>query len=428
MIVKQIFSFRSSLIVMTSLLLTGFFGTACAESSDEAFLDCNDLAKRRSREVRATCSGTVVDKFRFRPISGFSAASSCGKDSQGNLFVTGCAYDHNIAHWVTRKSTDNGTTWVTKDDFQYQTGAATHSDIYPDFGTSAGNLYTVGFGYDSGGAKHWVVRKSADDGETWITVDDFQLAAGVSAVAVGFAADANGVLYVVGNAIDRAANTFWIVRKSGDKGKTWKTVDKFQIGPHTTAEACAVTTDSNRNVYVSGSIGTSTGHSWVVRKSSDLGLTWQTADTYMHDDQYTSSWGIAADTLGNVYAVGYGYSGKGAVWIVRKSADDGQTWANVDEFQLAPDLISWARTVAIDDGGNVYVGGTAKDQADGHWLVKMSSDQGNTWTIVDDFQLKPKNGATVRGIGFDATGNVFSVGMASDRAGAFWVTRKLTCP
>jgi hypothetical protein len=137
---------------------------------------------------------------------------------------------------------------------------------------SLGNIYAVGSGdvvtSSAGGTRgptivaHWVVRKSGDGGKTWSTVDNVLSSTGYGfqTDALGFAADSNGNLFVVGQ------NVFdWIVRENPGGTGAWQTVDDFKYVLGSTATALA--TDSSGHVFVGGYGGDSTGvDHWLVRK------------------------------------------------------------------------------------------------------------------------------------------------------------------
>src|SRR5215471_20089649 len=110
----------------------------------------------------------------------------------------------------------------------------------------------------------------------WQTVDDFVLGNG-NAEAHGVATDAAGGIYVVGT-----ANGHGIVRYSADDGLHWTTRDDFVYPSETNTMFNAVTVDYQGSVFVGG-MGAGgqffLGH-WLVRRSTDHGLTWQTVDDY----------------------------------------------------------------------------------------------------------------------------------------------------
>jgi hypothetical protein len=111
--------------------------------------------------------------------------------------------------WAIRRSDDGGVTWSTVDTFNYSgtQGAMAHG-IGKD---SSGNVVVTGGATDAQGKRHWIVRAPDSEG-VWRTIDDFLLPGGMSAAAGGATTDSAGNLLVVGNATD-ATGTYWVVRK-----------------------------------------------------------------------------------------------------------------------------------------------------------------------------------------------------------------------
>ena len=111
-----------------------------------------------------------------------------------------------------------------------------------------------------------MVRKSADGGNSWITVDNYQLFTSGNQVAVGFAADSNGNLYVAGwaSASTTQGPYYWIVRKNPGGTGTWTTVDNFQYVA--SAQTHSIAADGLGNVFVGGQGAASDGAHWLVRR------------------------------------------------------------------------------------------------------------------------------------------------------------------
>jgi len=67
---------------------------------------------------------------------------------------------------------------------------------------------------------------------------------------------------------------------------------------------------------------------------------------------------------------------------VRRSTDGGATWSTIESFQLQRGLYAVAQIIAADVAGNIYVAGsgnvTIKGKTTRHWLVRKSSDGGNS--------------------------------------------------
>src|ERR1051325_5636552 len=139
----------------------------------------------------------------------------------------------------------------------------------------------------------------------WETVDDFGLASG-DAEAHGVATDAAGGIYVVGTASGHG-----IVRYRADGGSNWITRDDFVYDWASNNVFNAVTVDSQGSVYVGGSAGEYGGRHWIVRRSTDQGLTWETVDDYWRPWQPPETPGIdgvvyslSSDRQGRIYGAG----------------------------------------------------------------------------------------------------------------------------
>jgi len=152
-----------------------------------------------------------------------------------------------------------GPTWIR---FYYRVRSAVAMGVGAD---ASGNLFVVGSAYKSGSYDHWVVRKSPNGGNSWTTVDDYQVAVGDPTEARGFVADANGNLFVAG--YSRGAFTgigylnHWIVRKSVGGTGPWTTVDDFQYGGSSTRPN-AIAADARGNVFVGGD----GGGGWLIKR------------------------------------------------------------------------------------------------------------------------------------------------------------------
>jgi hypothetical protein len=179
-------------------------------------------------------------------------------------------------------------------------------------------------------------------------VDDFAAPGSSANQAHGLGVDAAGNVYVVGLvAYTNGATTYtWTVRK-GIGGANFSTVDSLSAGGFGIAQAVFV--HPTAGVFVAGRTnytvttrhGSSSSSIWTVRRSQDGGSTWATVDGAI----YGAPRGIGADASGNIYVVGSSVPPvsvnqipaadlplSGSHWIVRKSSDGGNSWATVDDF------------------------------------------------------------------------------------------------
>ena len=272
-------------------------------------------------------------------------ALATGLDTQGNLYTAGWADDAaNIQHGLVMRSSDQGVTWATIEDFNYRPGTNT---CFHGFGVDpAQNLYAVGLA-TMGSLDHWIVRKSADHGATWTTADDFVPDSGVSDGrnwALGVAVDGAGNVYVVGMAHQRVGKSsypyqFWVVRKSSNAGATWTTVDQYGY-PNAPESVANAVISTSAGVFVCGLLvgPLGSGPHWVVRKSANAGTTWTTVDDFHSSTAYNSPSALTADAAGNVYVGGFS----------NDSAAGGQ-----GHFWCGPQRDQWRRQLA--DGGCLWV-------------------------------------------------------------------------
>ena len=153
-------------------------------------------------------------------------------------------------------------------------------------------------------------------------------------------------------------------------------------------------------------------------KDCHLGPYWKTVDFF--GNTYNTSAqpdGIAAygDTL---FAVGSNFVGNTDHWIVRRSSDAGETWTTVDDVPG-----THATGVAVDPGGDaVYVAGTLGGENTG-WIVRKSVDGGNNWATIDSFSGPQAQLAATR-LTVDPQGNVSVIGYQFFSSGYFGVLRR----
>jgi hypothetical protein len=147
-----------------------------------------------------------------------------------------------------------------------------------------------------------------------------------------------------------------------------------------------------------------------VRRSTDGGATWSNVDTFQLSSSKSSvAMGIGADSAGNLYVVGNGSSAStGSHWIVRKSTNGGNSWTIVDDYQLVAGNPSEARCIAKDANGNLFVAGFSRGDWTGvgylnHWIVRKSAGSTDPWTTVNVLQ----NAGSANAIAADRFGNVF---------------------
>jgi hypothetical protein len=289
-------------------------------------------------------------------------------DASGGLYAGGCLFNPERLEmaWIVRESHDGGATWVTSDAFQDRAGArANCADIKV---APAGDVYAAGIS-----DQNWIVRRKDCGAPNFVTVDSLPMATGRgyrtdTARAIAFHSTAG--VFVVGGMP-------WTVRRSADGGRTWKTADSFQNGSWRASSAEDIAADSSGTIYVAGFaqyFNRITGTSyWMVRRSTDGGLTWKTVDLFAYGNGAYAQ-GLAIDALGRIIVCGYAQTDQGDHWLVRRGTPGAKgaiSWATSDDFQLVDGQSAQARDMAKDAQGNLFVTGQAVDAAGvDHWLVR----------------------------------------------------------
>jgi len=387
-----------------------------------------------------------VDDFQYVP---GQAAESDGLAlaPNGTLFASGSGADSSgVRHGLVMASANVGITWSgLLDDFVYP---GTHTTLYNAgmVADSAGNLYVAGTAYDdgtpSGGPNHWIVRRSTDNGATWSTVDDFA-PGGFLTQPNGIGADAAGNIYVAGDAdyVNPYDTTYWTIRK-GVGGTNFTTVDSISSGSSGNT-AMAVFAHPTAGLFAVGRAPVAlTGKQffgrsaleWTVRRSTNGGATWSTVDTFAFSSSSSvygsQANGIGADALGNLYVVGQAGApnkpnGSGYLhWVVRKSTNGGSTWTTVDNYQLSSTDYSQATAFAADSKGNLYVAGWGfANNGAANWIVRWNPVGTSTWSTADDYTYAPGGSAWAFTMAANASGNVF-VGGGGSGTSEHWVVRK----
>ena len=367
----------------------------------------------------ASTPAVTVDDFKF----GDKAYGGIGDtlfSHSGKLIVTGGWKEVGKSwHNMTRSSTD-GTNWVpTPDDDRTHWGSRVILD-------SAGKFYGI-----STNGTQWVLNRSRDEGRTWISTPIDQDAY-PDTYYNDVKLDSNGNIFIVGKYHPRSSNTeHWVVKESRDGGATWTLIDDYPFELRSLS-ANKIAFDSFGAIYVVGYAdlsNSSTVLHWLVRKSSDLGKHWSTVDDFVYSlDSYSEPHDIAVGPLGEIYVIGEGhYDGnRGSKWIVRRSTDAGNTWKTIDEFQPSGQVHAKASRLLLDPSGKLNVIGFGYDLENsgagptyfmiGRWIVRRSQDSGNSWTVADDFRLAPDAHAEPKACVLDNLGNLYVAGAAMDDA------------
>lgn len=363
--------------------------------------------------------------------SGQDVANSMVQDSAGNIYAAGQAYDvAGTVHGIVQERYAGSplTSWTTIEDLPN----ATFNKMATD---SAGDLFVTGESNPSGLGPEFVAVRPV--GQIGFTIVNDTLAAAKPG-GPGIVLDGSGNAFF-DNTEDETVNgvsqQHWIVQKapiaqllSGQAAFT--TVDDFYSGsqdyPH---NITVIPGGSSAGLYVVGQFWDASSHShWVVRKSADGGNTWSTVDDFVPAGTFSAvssvANGVSGDLSGNdVYVVGdslesvtvHKKTTQTEHWIVRKSSNGGVTWTDVDDFTEGVSVIGVANAtiaykVQSDLMGNMYVVGIANNEPNFTGIVRANTGPNGSWITVDSYNPGSPSEAMDYNLLIDSSNNHYECG------------------
>lgn len=284
-------------------------------------------------------------------------ANSIAVDNSGNVYVTGQADagNFNSYDYATIKYNSSGIQqWVQR----YNGPGQGNDYAYSIAVDRSGNVYVTGWSwgkgtnfdyatlkYNSSGILQWVQRYNGPvnnrDGANSMAIDDSGnvYVTGVSYKSgFGIYDDYTTIKY------NSAGDSIWVRRYNGP-------VNGYDY-------AYSIAVDGSSNVYVTGySWGGGTNYDYATLKYNSSGAQqWvQRYNGTGNREDYTKS--IAVDRLGNAYVTGVSYgSGTDSDYATIKYNSTGvQQW--VQRYNGTGNSKDYARSMALDSSGNVYVTG-----------------------------------------------------------------------
>jgi len=228
----------------------------------------------------------------------------------------------------------------------------------------------------------------------------------VQAIAI----DSSGNVYVTGgSAVSDVVPDYATIKYDSGGQQQWVA---YYNGPDNNADfAEALAVDSSGNVYVtgeSGGAGTNMDYATIKYDSSGQQQWVARYDGPAHDNERASA--IAVDASGNVYVTGWSRTSKSANDYVTIKYDSSGQEQWVARYNGPGNGNDYARGIAVDDAGNIYVtgesfgSGTERDYA----TVKYNALGQEEWVARYN---GPGNGVDAAyAIALDGSGNVYITG------------------
>jgi len=325
--------------------------------------------------IAGAAYGQVVEEWVTRydgPTSDNDHAWAIAVDGTGNVYVTGSSYGSGTeddVDYATVKYNPSGVQqWVAEYD-----GTASNRDYaYAIAIDDAGNVYVTGQSegsgtyfdyatvkYNSSGVKQWAARYAGTvsgwDGAWDIAVDD---ACNV---------------YVTGSSDGNYAT----VKYNPSGVQQW--VARYDGPANEEDYAYAMTIDDADNVYVTGrSCASETYFDYATVKYNSSGVEQWVARYDAPLSSEDGAYAIAVDGAGNVYVTGesWGLETFGDYATVKYSSSGDQEWVARYDGPASDWDYDYARAIAIDDAGNIYVTGESGGSGTGLDYATIKYSQG----------------------------------------------------
>jgi uncharacterized delta-60 repeat protein len=361
--------------------------------------------------IKYSSAGVPVWTNRYNgPGNGFDEATALVVDGSGNVYVTGYSSGSGSAYdYATIKYSSAGVpVWINRFDL---TGGFSFDDKAFSLAVDgSGNVFVTGYSVDVGFFYKCVTIKYSSAGmPVWTNLFN----SAETAVGSSLAVDGSGNAYVTGWA--SAANgypDYATIKYSSAGVPMW--TNRFNGSGNRHDIACSLAVDGSGNVYVTGySTGSGGNYDYATIKYSTAGVpAWTNLfnGTGNSDDQAKF---LVVDGSGNVYVTGYsvGSGGNADYATIKYSSAGVPVWTNL--FNGAANSHDFARSLAIDGSGNVYVTGYSYDFVGNcdYETIKYSSAGVPVWTNLFNGAENYDDLAT--SLAVDGSGNVYVTGYAN---------------
>ena len=243
-----------------------------------------------------------------------------------------------------------------------------------------------------------------------------------------FASDSQGNIFAIGQMTSGTIN-HWLVMKSPDGGVSWQTIDHAaNWHPNYSSTAVGVTVDAQNNVFVSGYALEKRGRSWRVRKGVETasGYTWsdslKLSGSAVQGGEILYVPPVQGKHAGGIYAVGHTTPKSVSLWTVMRSGNGGATWQSVDTWSPSKSTAAAANAITSDLDGNIYVVGYDSGRDPSGWWMRQSVNGGASWNLIGPkYSIGSYNQPMA--VAADPWGNVFVAGYTGAGGRVNWTVR-----
>ena len=231
--------------------------------------------------------------------------------------------------------------------------------------------------------------------------------------ASSMAVDGSGNVYVTGSSKSEPGSDYATIKYNSDGAEQW--VARYNRQGDSTDIASSIAMDGSGNVYVTGqSWGSGSGYDYATIKYNSSGAEEWVAIYNGPGNSNDVGSSIAVDSSGSVYVTGYSFGGSVTILdyaTIKYNSAGAQQW--VARYNGPGNGQDWARAIAVDGLGNVYVTGfsdgtltTVRDYA----TVKYNSAGTQQW--VKRYNGPGNDLDFAWAIAVDGSGNVYVTGFS----------------
>jgi len=274
------------------------------------------------------------------------SALAVAADESGNVYVAGITLDSYVDYLTVKYDSSGNVLW-----------AHTYGGGYEDFASGlaldgSGNLYVTGYSHNGTNYDVLTIKYDPAGNTLWSQIYD----SGIDDYADGIAIDGSGFVYLTGSTFaGPRSNQNNMLTLKYDTGGTllWnKSFGRAQHGD----QALDIAIDSSNNIYMTGVSWnrTNPGDFITVKADQDGNELW-TVIYDGGDEDYAK--GVAVDASGNVYVTGSSFNGQDYDYLTLKYNSLGETLWNRNYSGNGHD---YAEDIALY-GNDIYVTGASSN-------------------------------------------------------------------